>query len=154
MHYIKDVACPQKKDVIFGTIKQALLPLSFQITQETDTTLKLKSSSFFWLKGQNPLMGVSGIAVHVEGQNVQVRANLGGLRNTLWFLLLLLLVVAVSCVVNFSIFMKEAESFQKVLLSLLPFAPWPILAPILFFFMKSRTIRAIDVMLSNMGMSH
>ena len=88
--------CPKNKEAVFTTIKQTLLPLGFQIIQENDTTLKLKSSSLLWARGQNPLMGISDIVAYVKDQNLHVKANLGGLKNTIWFLLFVILLMAVT----------------------------------------------------------
>jgi hypothetical protein len=36
-----------------------------------------------------------------------------------------------------------------VLISLAPLAPWPVLLPLIMRWLKSRTARALDVLLSN-----
>ncbi|MHC4073361.1 MAG: hypothetical protein ACYSW0_09735 [Planctomycetota bacterium] len=147
MHYEKDVPCPERKEAIFETIKQTLLPLSFRIIQENDTVLELKSSGSLWVSGQNPLMGISDITADIEDRNLKVRASLGGLKKAIWFLILFLLFMVISFVVVFSITFGPSQ--KTLLLCLGPFSVWPILTPIMYFFMKSRTFRAVDIMLSN-----
>jgi hypothetical protein len=147
MHYEKDVPCPERKEIVFETIKQTLLPLSFRIIRENDTVLEMKSSGSLWVSGQNPLMGISGITADIEGRNLKVRANLGGLKKAIWFLILFLLFMVIFFVVFFGITIGPSQ--KTLLLCLGPFSAWPILIPILYFFMKSRTFRAVDIMLSN-----
>lgn len=147
MHYEKDVPCPERKEAVFETIKQTLLPLNFQIIRENDTILELKSSGSLWISGQNPLMGISEITANIDSQNMKVVANLGGLEKAIWYLIIFLLFMVIFFIVVFGV--TFGFSKKTLLLCLGPFSAWPILTPIMYFFMKSRTFRAIDIMLSN-----
>lgn len=148
MHYEKDAPCPEHKEAVFETIKQTLLPLNFRIIRENDTVLELKSSGSLWINGQNPLMGISDITVDIEGQNLKVRAHLGGLKKTIWYLIIFLLFMTIQFVVIFGI----AKGFSRKTLFMcfrLFFLPWLIITPLMYFVFKSRAFRAINIMLSN-----
>jgi hypothetical protein len=147
MYYEKDVPCPERKEAVFETIKQTLLPLSFRIIQENDTVLELKSSGSLWISGQNPLMGISDITVHINSQNMKVVANLGGLTKAIWYLVIFLLFMVIFFIVVFGATFGFSQKTLRMCLA--PFSVWPILTPIMYFFMKSRTYKALDIMLGN-----
>jgi hypothetical protein len=147
MHYEKNLPCPERKEAIFETIKQTLLPLNFQVIRENDTILELKSSGFLGTQGQSPFMGISDITIDIEGQNLKIRANLGVLKKVIWYLILFLLFTEIILVVLFIIIFGPSQKI--LLLCLASFSSGPILIPIMYFFMKSRTSRAVDIMVSN-----
>jgi hypothetical protein len=93
-------------------------------------------------------MGISDIVFDIEGQNLRVEANLGGLKKTVWFMCIFIVLLAILFIVTFGLTFKQKE---PVLMSILPFTPWPIIVPILYFVMKSRTLKAIDIMLGNIA---
>ncbi len=148
MYYEKDVPCPECKEAVFETIKQTLLPLSFRIVQENDTALELKSTGSLWTNDKQPLMGISNITVDIEGQNLKVRAHLGGLKKSIWYLIIFLLFMTIQFVVIFGI----AKGFSRKTLFMclrLFFLPWLIITPLMYFVFKSRAFKAVDIMLSN-----
>ena len=147
MRYEKDVPCPERKKAVFETIKQTLLPLNFQIMQENDTILELKSSGFLGAKGQNPLMGISDITIDIEGQNLKIRANLGRLKKAIWYLILFIVLMEIFLIVTFSIIFGPSRKI--LLLCLASFSSGPMLIPIIYFFFKSRIFKAVDIMVSN-----
>jgi hypothetical protein len=147
MHYEKDLPCPECKEAVFETIKQTLLPLSFRIVRENDTALELKSSGSLWTNDKQPLMGISNITVDIEGQNLKVKAHLGGLKKSIWYLIIFLLFMMINFVVIIGI--VRGFSRETFLSCLYPLSPWPILTPIFYFVFKSRAFRAINIMLSN-----
>ena len=98
MYYEKDVPCPDQKEDVFKTIKQTLLPLNFRIIRENDAVLEMKSSGFLWAKGQSALMGISEITAVIDGQNMKVVANLGGLKKAIWFTILFILFMAIGLI--------------------------------------------------------
>ena len=147
MYYEKVVPCPESKEAIFETIKQTLLPLSFQIMQENDTILELKSSGFLGTKGQSPLMGISDVTIDIEGKNLKIRANMGGLKKAIWYLILFIVLMEIFFIVTFSIIFGPSRKI--LLLCLAPFSSGPILIPIIYFFFKSRIFKAVDIMVSN-----
>ncbi|MHC4726090.1 MAG: hypothetical protein ACYS17_02590 [Planctomycetota bacterium] len=148
MHYEKDVPCPERKEAVFETIKQILLPLNFRIIRENDTGLELKSTGSLWTNDKNPLMGISNFTADIEGQNLKVRAHLGGLKKSIWYLIIFLLFMMIQFVVIFGI----AKGFSRKTLFMclrLFFLPWLIITPMMYFVFKSRAFRAINIMLSN-----
>ena len=148
MHYEKDLPCPENKEAVFKTIKQTLLPLSFRIVRENDTTLEFKSTGSLWTNDKEPLLGISNITVDIEGQNLKVRAHLGGLKKSIWYLIIFLLFMMIQFVVIFGIFTGSIrETFLKFLRMF--FIPWLIITPIMYFVFKSRAFKAINIMLSN-----
>ena len=147
MHYEKDFPCPECKEAVFETIKQTLLPLSFQIVRENDTALELKNSGSLWTNDREPLLGISNITIDIEDQNLKVRAHLGGLKKSILYLIIFLLFMTIQFVVIFGVI--KGFSRKTLLMCLGPFSPWPIIAPIMYFVFKSRAFKAIDIMLSN-----
>jgi hypothetical protein len=148
MYYEKVVPYPECKESVFEMIKQTFLPLSFRIVRENDTTLELKSSGSLWTNDKEPLMGISNITVDIEGQNLKVKAHLGGLKKSIWYLFLFLLFMMIQFVVIFGIFTGSIkETFVKYLSMF--FLPWLIITPMLYFVFKSRAFKAVDIMLSN-----
>ena len=147
MHYEKDLPCPENKEAVFKTIKQTLLPLSFRIVRENGTALELQSSGSLWTNDKQPLLGISNITANIEGQNLKVRAHLGGLKKSIWYLIIFLLFMMIQFVVIFGII--RGFSKETLLGCLYPFSLWPILTPIFYFVFKSRAFRAINIMLRN-----
>jgi len=51
-----------------------------------------------------------------------------------------------------TVFSLQGQPVRKILLlSLVPFAPWPVVIPLMAKFMKFRTTRALDVLVTNMA---
>jgi hypothetical protein len=147
MYYEKDVPCPEYKEAVFETIKQTLLPLSFRIVRENDTALELRNSGSLWTNDKQPLMGISNITANIEGQNLKVRAHLGGLKKSICYLIIFLLFMMIHFVVIFGII--TGFSRKILLLCLKIFLPWSIITPLMYFVFRSRAFKAVDIMLSN-----
>ena len=148
MHYEKDIPYPENKEAVFKMIKQTLLPLSFRIVRENDTALELENSRSLWSNDREPLLGISNITVDTEGQNLKVKAHLGGLKKSIWYLILFLLFMMIQFVVIFGI--AKGFSLETLFDCLrLFFWPWLIIAPLMYLVFKSRAFKAVDIMLSN-----
>ena len=131
------------------TARGVLVQNGFQIETMSETTLELTGPFIFLNKGDNPLRGISAINVLRSGGSFTIEAEFGIIRKTMKYLVVFILGMALLLFTVFGIVFRDNPDFNWWL-SVLPFAPWPILIPLMGKFMKYRTSRAIDVLMNNM----
>jgi len=153
MIYEKTVEFNGDKAEALKTCTNTLLPHGFRITDSSDTSLEADGPVYMMVKGQEPLVGVSKISVSVRTREIEVTAELGGIDKTIKFMIALMLGLALFFVIVFGIIfgVVQRQGFGKVLLmSLVPFIPWPVVIPLMGVFLKARTCRALDALVHNM----
>ncbi len=152
MRYEKTVPFTAEPAAALEIAKTTLLPSGFQITETAPNSITLKGNIFFWSQMQNnPLLGASGVNIQIDNSTISLKAELGTITKVIIFLTVFIAGMAVLMTTIFALTLGKTEAGPNViLLSLLPLAPWPVLAPIILFFLKARTCKALDILLSNM----
>ena len=105
-----------------------------------------------WTKGQNPLVGVSKISVSGANNELAIKAEFGGVRKAIKYLIIFIVGMSVFFLLVFGIlFYKQGVSTYMYLLPLAPFIPLPALIPLMSVWMKSRTCKSLDSIMNNIA---
>jgi hypothetical protein len=120
----------------------------FRIDSRTPSSLLASRTALAGSK-QDPLCGASRAEVHATGSAISLKADLGEVRKLMKFLTILIGTMAVTLAVILGILVFHRGQPPGVLFSLLAFAPWVVLLPVMNKLFKSRTRRALDTLLHN-----
>lgn len=96
---------------------------------------------------QNPLTGATEFMVKAGGGEIVVRAELGGVRSMMWFLLLFPPGLGACLAISFGISM----GWDRAYAAFLPILPWLVISPLMIFWLRRRTERALETLLQNMA---
>ena len=153
MNYEKTITFTGEPAGALDIAKNTFLPNGYLISESTENSITLKGDNLFWLQQQNnPLIGISKINIQVENSTISLKAELGNITKVIIFLIACIVGLALLMVIIFAIvFAGKEDGPNVILISLLPLVPWPILAPLIFFFLKYRTRKAIDILMNNMS---
>jgi hypothetical protein len=123
---------------------------SFQIVEQSETTVELTGPGMISSR-QDPLVGISRIRISQSSGSLSVEAQFDSIRKLIKYLAVFIVVMGVFFLVLFAILFTRQEQPMGivVLISVAPLAPWPVLLPLILRWLKSRTARALDVLLSN-----
>ncbi|MHC4362844.1 MAG: hypothetical protein ACYSTZ_08460, partial [Planctomycetota bacterium] len=123
---------------------------SFQIVEKSETTVELTGPGMISSR-QDPLVGISKIRISRTSGSLSVEAQFDSIRRLIKYIAVFIVCMGVFFVILFGIlFTSQGQPMGIiVLISLAPFAPWPVLLPLIMRWLKSRTSRALDVLLSN-----
>lgn len=149
MDYEKTIPFEGDVGKAMETARGVLMQHGFEIEAMSDKELELTGPFMFLNKGDNPLRGISAIRLSLSGELLAIEAEFGIIRKTMKYLVVFILGMALLLFAVFGIVFRNNPDFNWWL-SVLPFAPWPILIPLIGKFMKYRTSRAIDVLMNNM----
>jgi len=153
MDYEKTIEFGEDVEKAFEVAKINFLPHGFQIISISDTDFEVVGPGTLWTKGQDPMVGISKAHISSVDGKLSIRAELGGVTKAIKYLIIFIVAMAVFFLIVFGILFGQlqGQSMRKVfLISLAPFAPWPVIVPLMYRFLKSRTCRAIDVLMNNM----
>lgn len=150
MDYEKTISFEGDVGKAMETARGVLMQHGFEIEAMSDKELELTGPFMFLNKGDNPLRGISAIRLSLSGGLLAIEAEFGIIRKTMIILVVFILGMALLLFAVFGIVFRNNPDFDWWL-SVLPFAPWPILIPLIGKFMKYRTSRAIDVLMNNMA---
>ena len=129
-----------------------LLPHGFTVIENTERSVELAGPGSFLVKGQDPLVGVSRISISETNNELSIKAEFGGIHKTVKYMIIFIIGMAAFFLVLFGMILnKEGASTHKLLLPLTPFIPWPVIIPLMAMWMRSRSSRALDALLSNMA---
>lgn len=149
MDYEKTISFEGDTGKAMETARGVLMQHGFQIETMSERTLELTGPFMFLNKGDNPLRGISAISLSLSGGSLAIEAEFGIIGKTMKYLVVFILGMALFFLILFGIIFRNDSDFHWWL-SVLPFAPWPVLIPLIGKFMKYRTSRAIDVLINNM----
>jgi hypothetical protein len=127
-----------------------LIQQGFQIVEKSDTAVELTGPGMISSR-QNPLVGISKIRISQSSGSLSVEAQFDSIRRLIKYLAVFIVGMGIFFLVLFAIlFTRQGQPVSiVVLISLAPLAPWPVLLPLITIWLKSRTSRAMDVLLSN-----
>ncbi|MHC4665025.1 MAG: hypothetical protein ACYS9T_03585 [Planctomycetota bacterium] len=133
-----------------GAAASVFIQHSFRITQKSETAVELTGPGMISSR-QNPLVGISQIRILQSTGSLSVEAQFDSVRKLLKYIAVFIVGMGIFFVVLFAVlFTRQGQPLRIiVLISLAPLAPWPVLLPLIMIWLKSRTSRALDVLLSN-----
>lgn len=151
MDYEKTEPFSGNVEKVLEVARNAFIQNNFQIVRDSDTEVELTGPGMLSSR-QNPMVGISRICIRGTSGNLSIEAEFGGIRKLTKYLSFFILGMAIFFVVFFGIlFSKQGQPLNKtILISLAPFIPWPVLIPLIYLWMKSRTSKALDRLLTNM----
>ena len=154
MDYEKTVPFSGNPEKALEVARNVFIQHSFEIVTNSNSAVELRGTRTLWVKGQDPLIGISKVNIRGSSDSLSIEADFGVVRKSVKYLALFIVGMAVFFLVTFGILFTiiQCEPASKtILLSLAPFVPWPILIPLIAKFMKFRTSRALDALLHNMA---
>ncbi len=129
------------------TARITLATHSFRIESRTDTELSARGPGMYSSR-QNPLVGVSRLAVSVRSGEIHLEAELGGSRFMTRFLYLFPFGIAL---IISTVFLIVPMPRFALAIPWLAVSPWFILSPLMAGWIRKRTLAAIDTLLHNMA---
>ena len=151
MDYEKTEPFSGNVEKVLEVAQNVFIQHNFQIIRHSDTEVEFTGPGMLSSR-QNPLVGISKICIRGTSGNITIEAEFGGIRNLTKYLVIFIAGMAIFFVVLFGILfsMQEQPVNKIILISAAPFAPWPVLIPLIHIWMKSRTSKALDRLLTNM----
>jgi len=136
---------------VLEVAKNVFIQHNFQIVRDSDTEVEFTGPGMLSSR-QNPIVGISRICIRGTSGNISIEAEFEGIRKLTKYLVCFIVAMAIFFVVFFGIlFSKQDQPLNKtILISLAPFAPWPVIIPLMYKWMKSRTSKALDRLMTNM----
>ena len=136
---------------VLEVAKNVFIQHNFQIVRDSDTEVEFTGPGMLSSR-QNPIVGISRICIRGTSGNLSIEAEFEGIRKLTKYLVFFIVGMAIFFVVFFGIiFPKQGQPADKIILiSLAPFTPWPVIIPLMYKWMKSRTSKALDRLLTNM----
>jgi hypothetical protein len=131
----------------------ALTTGGFRIEDHSETMLQAKGSGT--CNNKNAYYGISLLTLRVSGGILRAEATIDAGKRILRLLGLVLSIVFAATVLVFVVTPMtnhHGQSLpvnQRLLLPLLPFAPWPVLAPVMAMVFRSRARKAVDTLVHN-----
>ena len=150
MDYQTTIAYPGDATEGLTRLVEILSPLGFRIERRERSEIEVTGPGMNNTR-QSPLLGISRLRAQVQPGQLTVEAQFGALDRLLWFMGGFLIALGVFLVVLFAILFRNRPDFHLWIV-ILPFAPWPILLPLLRVFLHRRLRRTLDNVLHNLGM--
>jgi len=151
MDYEKTEPLSGNMEKVLEVAKNVFIQHNFQIVRHSDKEVEFTGPGMLSSR-QNPIVGISRICIRGSNGNISIEAEFGGIRKLTKYLTFFIAGMAIFFVVLFGILLpKQGQPLNKTILkTLAPFVPWPVLIPLIHIWMKSRTSKALDRLLSNM----
>ncbi|MCD4830383.1 MAG: hypothetical protein K8R02_01085 [Anaerohalosphaeraceae bacterium] len=152
MDYEKSIPFSGNTEKAFDIALSILMPNSFAVIRKDDKSIELAGPGGFMNTNQNPLIGVSQITISGYANELSIKADFGGVRSLMKYLIVFIISMTLFFLVLFGImFSKKIDTRLLFLIILAPTAPWIVLIPIMGKFIKSKTAKALDSILNNMA---
>ena len=151
MDYEKTEPFSGNMEKVLEVAKNVFIQHNFQIVRDSDTEVEFTGPGMLSSR-QNPIVGISRICIRGTRNNLSIEAEFEGIRKLTKYLVFFIVGMAIFFVVFFGIiFPKQGQPADEIILiSLAPFIPWPVIIPLMYKWMKSRTSKAMDRLLTNM----
>ncbi len=151
MDYEKTEPFSGNMEKAFEVAKNVLIQHNFQIVRDSDSEVEFTGPGMLSSR-QNPLVGISRVCIRGTSGNISIEAEFGGIRRLTKYLVFFIVGMAIFFLVLFGILLSKQDQplYKTILITLAPFIPWPILIPLIHIWMKSRTSKALDRLLTNM----
>jgi hypothetical protein len=133
----------------FAAASNILMPNNFNLVDKTLGHAAFEGGGM-QASWQNPLVGATRIRIEAKGERLILSAYLGGIRFMAWFLFLFPFALALLLSGIFAA-MEVSPFRQMALIAFLSVSPWMVLSPLMSLWLKRRTERALDTLLSNLA---
>jgi len=142
-HIKKD--CQKSSTDVLDTCKKILMPNNYRLTKSTESEFVFEGGGMI-KKGQNPLLGATKISVSINGQSLEINSELGGLFRSNLFIMIFppALMIFLSTTFYFS-----GLGTQAVKQTLMGILPWLIISPLICYYLKTVTVKALDSLAHN-----
>jgi hypothetical protein len=131
----------------------ALMQVGFEVSPIKDDAFRAEYSGFFDTR-RNPLLAASTIVITARGGRLALGADLGGIRKLKKFLFVFIGGMALLFLVGFGAFLLPQVLEGRLhpamfAVPVAPFAPWPVLIPLILKATRARALKALDTLLGN-----
>jgi hypothetical protein len=150
MSYEKSIPFNGNVSKAFEVARNTLLPNGFIIVENGDDYMELTGPNNLCTKGQNSILGVSKVAISAQKNALTIEADFGSVRKSIKFLIFFIIGMSVFFLVFFGVVFRNNPKYSPFY-SLLVFAPWPVIIPVMGLVMKSRATKSLDALLDNMA---
>ncbi len=133
----------------FAAASNILMPNSFKLVEKTLDHVVYEGAGMI-SSCQSPLMGATRIRIEAKWDRLNLSAWLGGVRSMTWFLWIFPFALAGVILTIFAA-MGISHLRETGLIALLSISPWMVLSPLMSQWLKRRTERALDTLLSNLA---
>lgn len=147
MEYDKSVPFSGDADRVLRSLVLTFSNLGFRVERKESQRVELTGVGMHNSR-ESPLVGISRLHLSVEGGSLRANAEFGAVRRLLRFTGWFIVGLAVFLLALFGFLFRDREDFSLWLI-VLPFAPWPLLLPVLRRVLIARTRRALDNLLHN-----
>ena len=122
---------------------------NFGIVEQTDAAIVLRGPGMMNTR-QNAIVGATEIELSVDRGEVALRASLGGVLGMMCFVCIFPFALAGFLGCMFAL--TSGRSFVEAMrVPLLAVSPWVVLSPLMSIWIKRRTERALDNLLTNVA---
>ena len=121
------------------------MPLNYRLGETTEDTFVFEGDGMI-RRGQNPLLGATKIVISISNEILELSCDLGGVvRSNLFFLIFPPALMVFLGILFYFQGMGTQAVIQTPIITLL----WLILSPVVCFFIKKRTEKALDTLAHN-----
>ena len=149
MDYHKTAPFAGDKEKALEMAKTVFMNNNFRLEQSGAGKITARGTSFYDNQ-KNPLRGVSYVEVRAEAGQIQLSAELGGIRRLRNFMLIFPFGLALTLSILFFFLDMPGPAAGVPWFAV---APWLILAPLFSVFFRRRTIGALDNLLHNISLA-
>jgi len=154
MAFQQSVSYSGNSQIAMNTLLQTLLPLGFQIIEQSEWALIVEGPGYNSTR-QNALLGMSRGEFSFSRSTISINADLGGVDRMSRFLLFLLIGIGLFDAVVFTglwFFIDALRAHQWFLaIPTLAILPWVFIAPIMTKWIRKHCEEAITNLLKNMA---
>lgn len=150
MDYEKTIPFSGSTEKALEMARNIFIQQNFQIVASADSAVELTGPGMLSSR-QNPLVALSSVTIHATGGSLSIEADFGAIKTLTRYLTYFILGMAIFFFVLFGLLFYEQGQPARLLIPLAPFAPWPILIPVLAKIMRRRTRRALDTLMNNIS---
>lgn len=147
MEYDKSIPFDGDPERVLRSLVLTFSHLGFRVERKEASRVELVGVGMHNSR-ESPLVGISRLHVAAEGGTLRVSAEFGAVRRLLRFTTWFIVGLAVFLLVLFGFLFRNRDNFSLWLV-VLPFAPWPLLIPVLSRILVARTRRALDNLIHN-----
>lgn len=150
MDYCKTIAAGSNGEAAVAHIENIFLQRGYAIESKSERAVELKQT-VFPINNNDPINAISRIHIESTGDEVAIRAELKGFDKLFKIISFMIIGMAALFVIlfGFIIPMPGKSVTTRILLSILPFAPWPVLLPLMNKFCKARAAKSLDTIINN-----
>ncbi len=150
MSYEKTISFNGNVNKAFEVARTTLMPHGFTIVENADDYMELTGPNTLPTKGQDPIYGISKVAISVENNELSIQAEFGGVWKAVKYLVVFMIGMFLLFLVLFGVILRNHQKVWPYQLFAI-LAPLPVVVPVMGLVMKSRASKSLDALLNNMA---